>query len=82
MLISEVAGVNIVLFLLVLPLLTQYIRSKHRTQPSRIDLAVARGSLLMLFAGAVLLGLAPKVNLMIPCKLSCYSIILEDANAQ
>ena len=66
-LISEVAGVNLIIFLIVLPLLTMFLRTKYSVSPPKTDIAVARGSLLLLCVGSLLLGLAPNVGTMIPC---------------
>jgi hypothetical protein len=67
-LISEVAGVNIVLFLLILPSVVSYVRVKYHAHPQVIDWTVARFSLLLLAIGALLLGLSANAIALIPCE--------------
>jgi hypothetical protein len=64
---SAAAGTNLVTYLLIIPQLIGYIQSKYRTDPQVIDLAVARYSILLLTLGALLLGLAPSMTLLIIC---------------
>lgn len=66
-LLSEVALVNIVLFLLLLPSLVTWVKNRYHVAPPIIDLTVARTSAILLSVGAVLLGLSPNVVLMIIC---------------
>lgn len=67
-LVSEVAAVNLVLFLLVLPQSLAYIRKHRHTPPQVIDLTVVRISISLLSIGALLLGLALNIAALIPGK--------------
>ncbi|KAK3938171.1 major facilitator superfamily domain-containing protein, partial [Diplogelasinospora grovesii] len=64
--ISEVAVVNIVLFLLILPRLLPWLETRFKIAREAIDLWVVRASLILLVSGALLLGLAPSVHFIIP----------------
>ena len=64
-LVSEVAAVNLILFLLVLPQLIRFLQGRYHFQPQVIDLAVVRISMLLLSVGALFLGLAPSVTTLI-----------------
>ncbi|MDI1485904.1 MAG: hypothetical protein OHK93_004093, partial [Ramalina farinacea] len=64
-LVSEVAAVNLILFLLVLPQLIRFLQGRYHFQPQVIDLAVVRTSMLLLSVGALFLGLAPSVTTLI-----------------
>lgn len=48
------------------------------TPASSIDLFIARGSLIILFTGSMLLGLAPSVGSMISCMLQTLNTGLDD----
>lgn len=60
-LVSEVAAVNLILFLLVVPQTMILLRTRYQLHPQTIDLAVVRGSMLFLSLGALFLGLAPNL---------------------
>ena len=64
-LVSEVAAVNLILFLFVLPQLIRLLQRNYHLHPQVIDLAVVRVSMLLLSLGALLLGLAPNVPTLI-----------------
>lgn len=65
-LLSEVAGVNLLLVLFFLPGLTSLLQYRYKIPSPKIDLSVARVSLLVLAIGSLLIGLAPTAALMIP----------------
>lgn len=60
-LVSEVAAVNLLLFLVVVPQTMRLLRFRYQLHPQTIDLAVVRGSMLFLSLGALFLGLAPNL---------------------
>lgn len=60
-LISEVAIVNIIVFLLILPQSTPWIKRRFGISAEALDLGITRSSLLLLMTGAVLLAFAPNV---------------------
>ena len=64
-LVSEVAAINLMLFLLVLPQVMGLLQHGFHLHPQKIDLAVVRFSMLYLSVGALLLGLAPSVPTLI-----------------
>lgn len=64
--ISEIAIINIILYLLVLPRVTHWIETRFKIPQEVIDLAVVRGSLLLLVVGALLLSCAAKAIFIIP----------------
>jgi hypothetical protein len=66
MLISEIAIVNIVLFLIILPQLIAWISSRWRIQPQVIDWSIVITSLLLLALGSLLIGVAPSTSILIP----------------
>jgi hypothetical protein len=69
--ISEIAVINIILYLLVLPRAILWIETRFNTPKEVIDLAVVRLSLLLLVVGALLLGCAPKAyQVRYPCFLA------------
>lgn len=57
-LVSEVAIINIILFLGILPLLVTFLRRNFSVTSPRIDISVARVSLMLLTIGALVIGLA------------------------
>ncbi|TAQ85799.1 hypothetical protein B7494_g5856 [Chlorociboria aeruginascens] len=63
--VSEVAAVNLLLFLFILPRSLAYIRKHYQTPPQVIDLKVLRISIVLLGAGALLIGLAPNIAMLI-----------------
>ena len=65
-LVSEVAAVNMILFLLVVPQVIKFVQAKYRPHPQTIDLAIVRTSLFLLCGGAMLIGLAPSITTLIP----------------
>jgi hypothetical protein len=68
--ISEIAVINMILYLLVLPRAILWVKSRFKTPQEVIDLAVVRLSLFLLVVGALLLGCAPKALFIIPGTLS------------
>jgi hypothetical protein len=66
--ISEVAAVNVVIFLLFLPRLIAWLQNKKRILPQVIDLWVLRCSLFLLLLGAILIGIAPNIPTLITGK--------------
>jgi hypothetical protein len=66
MLISEVAIVNIVLFLFILPQAIRWISFRWRIQPQTRDRIIVHVSLLILTLGALLIGLAPSIGALLP----------------
>jgi hypothetical protein len=65
-LISEIAVINIVLFLFILPKSVLWIKTHFKTPEDMIDLGVVRGSLFLLAVGSLLIGWAPSPNFVIP----------------
>jgi len=65
-LVSEVAAVNLLLFLLVVPHSLTHIRKYYQTPPRAIDLGVFRISISLLGFGALLIGLVPNIATLIP----------------
>ena len=68
MLVSEIAIVNIVLFLFILPQLIVWISSRWQIQPQIIDWTIVLVSLLILALGAALIGVAPSTSSLISGK--------------
>lgn len=68
LLLSEVAAVNLVLFLVIVPQGTKIARAKYHFDQQVLDLAIVRGSMLFLVLGALLLGLAPNTSSIVICK--------------
>ena len=67
-LLSEVAVVNIVLFLFLLPQLIMWISSRWRVEPQFIDWTIVFVSLFILAAGAFSLGLASSIQKLLFCE--------------
>ena len=67
LLVSEVAAVNLVLFLVIVPQGMKIVRAKYHVDQQVLDLAVVRSSLLFLTVGALLLGLAPNIPSIVIC---------------
>lgn len=68
-LITEVAGVNLVLCLFAMPWILVYLKEHLHLQTQVVNLTVVRGSLLILACGSVLVALAPNSFLLILGKL-------------
>jgi hypothetical protein len=64
-LISEVAGVNLVLFLFVMPWILEYLKERLHLESQVVNLRVIRGSLLILAFGLLLVVMAPTSVLLI-----------------
>lgn len=69
LLISEVAAVNIVIFLLALPRLISVLQARYHIHPQVIDLRVLRSSLVLLFLGSFFIGISPNIPALISGKL-------------
>ena len=67
LLVSEVAAVNLVLFLVIVPQGTKIVRAKYHFDQQVLDLAIVRSSMLFLAVGALLLGLAPNTPSIVIC---------------
>ena len=61
MFVSEVAGINLLLYLIIVPKVMQIIREKYGLHQQMLDLAVVRGSMGCLSIGALLIALAPNI---------------------
>lgn len=66
MLLSEVAIVNIVLFLFVLPHVIAFVTSRWHIRSQVIDWIIVQFSLLILALGALLIGSAPSIQVLLP----------------
>jgi hypothetical protein len=75
LLISEVAIVNIVLYLFVMPQAITWTASQWQLQSQVIDWFIVFASLLLLALGTLCIGLAPSVQFLIPCKCPLKIII-------
>lgn len=67
LLVSEVAAVNLVLFLVIVPQGMKIVRAKYHLDQEVLDLAIVRSSMLFLTVGALLLGLAPNIPSIVIC---------------
>ncbi len=56
---TETAAVNIILFLVVVPMTITYIRRKYGIVQQRIDMTMVRGSVMFLCVGALAIGISP-----------------------
>ena len=65
---SEVAGVGVVLFLVILPQTIILLQERYDYHPQVIDLGILRTSLVLLCIGATMIGLAPSSSTLIACK--------------
>lgn len=61
---SETAIVNIILFLLVVPRTTSYIRKRYSVRPQVLDRWLVRISISLLCLGALSIGLAPSLKVL------------------
>ncbi|ORY56601.1 major facilitator superfamily domain-containing protein [Pseudomassariella vexata] len=68
-LVSAIAAMNIVLFLGLLPQVIAYLTTKRHIPPQLIDYQVVRASLCILALGALLMGLAPSMYMLVPAVL-------------
>lgn len=66
-LVSEVAAVNLVLFLVIVPQGMRIMRTRYEFDQQVLDLAVVRASMIFLAVGALLLGVAPNIPSIISC---------------
>jgi hypothetical protein len=72
-LISYVAVVNIIFFLLLLPRIITNLARKQ-VSPQTIDYTIVQISLFLLVLGAALIGLAPSIATLLPCGCSLISV--------
>ncbi|TVY45356.1 Efflux pump [Lachnellula subtilissima] len=61
---TETAGINILLFLFLIPALTSHIRTKYAVRPQTIDLFLVRTSVCLMSMGSLAIGLAPTKSLL------------------
>ena len=62
MFISEVAAVNLIMFLVVVPQSMKILQSKYHLGQQTMDLSLLRGSMICLSIGALCLGLARNIS--------------------
>ncbi|TVY23472.1 Efflux pump [Lachnellula hyalina] len=61
---TETAGINILLFLFLIPALTSHIRTNYAVRPQTIDLFLVRTSVCLMSMGSLAIGLAPTTSLL------------------
>jgi hypothetical protein len=61
---TETAIVNIVLFLVLIPRFTAYLRKEYEVRPEAMDLVLVRTSVLFMCVGSFAIGLAPSSKLL------------------
>jgi hypothetical protein len=61
---TETACVNIMLFLLIIPQITAYLRKKKAARPQDMDLVLVRTSVSLMCLGCLCIGLAPSRSLL------------------
>ncbi len=74
-LISAIAAMNIVLFLLVLPQCIVFMTARWRISSQVIDYNIVSVSLCILAIGSLLMGLAPSAHALIPGKLALHDYL-------
>ena len=61
---TETAMVNMFLFLLLVPILTGYLRTRYEIRPPKMDLFMCRTGVLNLALGSLLIGLSPSTKVL------------------
>lgn len=61
---TETAIVNMILFLVVIPRFTAYLRKEYKVRSELMDLIMVRTSVLLMCAGSLAIGLAPSRKLL------------------